>query len=106
MSKDIQKSSNRFFISRLGKTVVEAWSPARLKVLVPEMQVMVLAAISGERDAVGIWVPRKTRSAWISSETTRTWYLRHSSIIRMRSSLLQTMPRGLWGLQKRKSLAS
>ena len=56
----------------MGATVL-ACRPARLKVLVPEMPVMTLAAISGDRVAVGMcFLPWKIRSEWISSETTST----------------------------------
>ena len=68
---------------------------------------MTLAAISGDREAVGMcFLPWKIRSAWISSETTGTWYCRHSSIIRRSSSSVHTIPRGLWGEQRMNRSAS
>ena len=48
------------------------------------------------------FLPWKIRSEWISSETTGTWYFRHSSIIRRSSSSVHTMPTGLWGEHRRK----
>ena len=63
MSMQAQNLSKISFMRRLGNTVVEACRPARLKVLVPEMQVMTCAAVSGERLAVGMcFLPWKTRS--------------------------------------------
>ena len=63
MSMRPQNSSKARFMSLLGKMVVLACRPARLKVLVAEIQVMVLAAISGDREAVGVWrLPWKIRS--------------------------------------------
>ena len=57
--------------------------------------------------AVGMcFFPWKTRSEWISSETIRTPFSIQISAIFFKSSLVHTMPRGLWGLHSRKILAS
>ena len=73
ISMFIQNLSKTSFLCALGNTTVLACRPARLKVLVPEMPVMTLAAISGDRVAVGMcFLPWKIRSEWISSETTST----------------------------------
>ena len=83
----------------------EICRPARLKVFDGEVQVMVCAAISGEREASGVcWKPGRTNSSWISSETISTLCLRQIEAMRSSSSRVQTRPAGLCGLQSRKSL--
>ena len=85
--------------------MVEDWRPARLKVLLGAMQVVVTAAISGETEAmqVCLW-PSSIRSEWISSEMISTPWRRQISPIVRSSSGVHTRPTGLWGLQRMKNL--
>ena len=54
-------------------TTLAVCSPARLKALLGETQVMLVAAHTGEADANGVYrTPGSVRSQWISSDTTVT----------------------------------
>ena len=77
--------------------------PAMLKDLLGEFMVIVL---SWSIVAIGVkWYPGISSSQWISSLTTMTPLRRQISATFWRSSLGQTLPQGLWGLQNRRTLA-
>ena len=102
----IQNVSNFLFISSFGKITAEAWSPARLNVFVPDIQAITFPAMSSERVAVGMcFLPWKTKSEWISSDTSNTSFSIQIRAILFSSSLVHTIPSGLWGLHRRNILA-
>ena len=87
----------------LGMTATEHLSPARLKVLLGAMSVIVRSAISGSSDAIGVWrLPPRVSSQWISSATIASPRRRQICARLMSSSRVKTRPTGLCGLQSRK----
>ena len=87
----------------LGMTATEHLSPARLKVLLGAMSVIVRSAISGSSDAIGVWrLPPRVSSQWISSATIASPRRRHTWARLVSSSRVKTRPTGLCGLQSRK----
>ena len=76
--------------------------PARLNVLLEDMQV-IMRVESGKREAAGVWpIPLRDRSQWISSDITQISLARQISIIRLSSSGRQTRPVGLCGLHRKR----
>jgi len=81
--------------------VYEVDNPAMLKVLLGAMQTMAWRAASSETIHQGVWrYPLYIRSLWISSDTTMIRCRLQISAKASSSSLFQTIPPGLWGLQR------
>ncbi len=72
------------------------------------VQVMLARASSGPREANGMCVRAglRTRSWWISSDTTRTPLRAQISPMVRSSASVQTLPVGLWGWLRMNSLVS
>ncbi len=84
-----------------GITATETLRPARLKVLLGAIRVMVRRSISGASEAIGTWRwPPKSRSQWISSAMIGMSRSRQIRAIPASSSRVKTRPTGLCGLQR------
>ena len=82
--------------------MLDAWSPARLKVLLGAVQTIACLARWGLASRKMVWGwSGKAKSQWISSETTNTPYRWHTPPSRRSSSAVQTLPTGLWGLHRK-----
>ena len=95
---------NLFLSCSFGIKMFEISILARLNVLLGEVHITQMSSNSFLTVAKTLCFPLKTKSPCISSLTTITPYLRHMSPSLVSSSLLNTLPVGLCGLQRKKSL--